>query len=348
MRSLSPGLRLLLALALALPPVATLAAPKTDVVVFRNGDRLTGEIKGMEKGKLELSTDSAGTVSIEWDKVASVTTGQYLHVETGTGAHYFGKVPPGDAAGTIRLRVEGEPEGQTLAIADVVRFKPIEQGALVERLDGYVSAGFNYTKANNQTQVNFSGGVSSRDERREWSLDGTTTINSQSEGPSTSMYDVTLANKRFRQDRWFVAMFASVQGNEELGLNIREIVGAGPGRYIVQDGHNEWYAVAGLAASHENFQDEPRRNSLEAVVATQYSYFRYDTPKRSFDAGLAVFPSLTDSGRVRAELDVETRYEIVNDLFLDLTLYGSYDSKAVDAADSDLDYGVVTSLGYTF
>ncbi len=348
MRSLSPGLRLLLALALSQWPVVAWTAPKTDVVVFNNGDRLTGEIKGLEKGKLELSTDSAGTVYIEWDKVASVATRQYLHVETGSGARYFGSVPAGDAAGTMRLHVEGEPEGQTLPIEDVVRLKPIEQGPLIQRLDGYVSAGFNYTKSNNQTQLNFSGGVNSRNERREWSLDGAMTLSSQSVGPSTSMYDVTVNNKRFLQDRWFAALFASVQGNEELGLNIREIVGAGPGRYLLQDGHNEWYAVAGLAASHENFQGEPRRNSLEAIVATEYSYFRYDTPKRSFDAGLAVFPSLTDSGRVRAELDVDSRYEIVDDLFFEVSLYGSYDNKAVDAADSDLDYGVVTSLGYSF
>lgn len=348
MPSLPPALRPLLAVVSTLLPGVAVTAPKTDVIVFQNGDRLTGEIKGMEKGKLELSTDSAGTVYIEWDKVATVATRQYLHVETGSGARYFGSVPSGDAPGTMRLRVEGEPEGQTLATSEVVRFKPIEQGSLVKRLDGYVSAGFNYAKSNNETQFNFSGGVSSRNEVREWSLDGAMTLNSQSEGPSTSMYDVTLTNKRFREDRWFVAMFGSVQGNEELGLNIREIVGAGPGRYLVQDGHNEWYAVAGLAGSHENFQDEPRRTSLEAVLATEYSYFRYDTPKRSVDAGLAVFPSLTDSGRVRAELDLESRYEIVDDLFFEVSLYGSYDNKAVDAADSDLDYGVVTSLGYTF
>lgn len=331
-----------------LPLAVASAAPKTDVIVFQNGDRLTGEIKGVEKGKLELSTDSAGTVYIEWDKVASVRTNQYLNVETASGARYFGKVPSGEKDGTMRLVGEGRPEVQTLSMDDIVRVKPIDQGSLIQRLDGYVTFGFGYTKANNETQLNFSGGVNSRNEVREWSLDGMTTINTQSEGRSTSMYDVTLAGKRFLEDRWFVGSFAAVQGNEELGLNIREIVGAGPGRYFVQNAHNEWYAVAGLAVSRENFSYEPTRNSLEAMLATTYSFFQYDTPKRNVDASLAVFPSLTETGRVRAELDVDTRYEIVKDLFLDLNLYGSYDSEAVDAANSKADYGLVTSLGYTF
>ena len=348
MPSLPPALRLLLAVALSLLTAAVSAAPKTDVVVFVNGDRLTGEIKKLDKGLLELSTTAAGTVQIEWDKVASVETNQYLDVETSSGSRYFGKVPGGGGEGSIRVRVEGEPEGQTLAMNDVVRIRPIDQGEFLQRLDGYVSVGFNYTKADNETQFNFSGGVNSRNEVREWSLDGTTTINAESNDNTSSMYDVTLGNRRFLRDRWFVQSFATAQGNDELGLNLRAVAGAGLGRFLLQTIDAEWAAFAALAAARENFVKESERNSLEGVVGTQYSYFRYDTPKRSIDAGLAVFPSLTESGRIRAEADVTSRVELVEDLFFDLTFYGSYDSDADPSAASNSDYGVVTSLGYSF
>ena len=43
------------------------AAPKTDVVILVNGDRITGEVKALEKGILSYSTDSIGTISIEWE-----------------------------------------------------------------------------------------------------------------------------------------------------------------------------------------------------------------------------------------------------------------------------------------
>lgn len=348
MPSLPPALRLLLALALSILPAAAFAAPKTDIVTFLNGDRLTGEIKSLEKGRLELSTTTAGTVFIEWDKVASVETNQYLSVETSSGNRYFGKVPKGVDPGSMRVRVEGEPEGQNLALTEVVRIEPIAQGSLVERLDGYVTAGFSYAKADNETQLNFSGGLSSRNEEREWTLDAATTINDRSDDTSSSMYDVTLGNRRFLQDRWFVQTFATAQGNDELGLNLRGVAGAGLGRFLVQTLNAEWAAFAGLAAAREKFVEEPELNSLEGVIGTQYSYFRYDTPKRSIDAGLAVFPSITESGRVRAEADVTSRVELVEDLFFDLTFYGSYDSDADPAAASNSDYGVVTSLGYSF
>jgi len=338
----------LMALAVLAPVTPSLAAPKTDIVYFSNGDRLTGEIKGLEKGKLELSTSTAGTVSIEWDKVARIETNQYLRVEMSNGARYHGRVPEAQQAGAIQLAIAGEAAAEPLAMADVVRFAPIESGSLVSRLDGYLTVGFNYTKADNQTQFDLSGGLSSRNEIREWSLDYQASLNAQSTGRSTSMYDLTLANKRFMRDRWFQQYFGSVQGNEELGLNIREILGAGIGRDLVQDIHSEWSVVAGLAYDREDFESEPIRNSIEGILATQYSYFQYDTPKRSIDLGLALFPSLTESGRIRAEADVAWRIELVEDFFFDLSLYGSYDSKSDPDALSNVDYGLVTSLGYSF
>lgn len=339
--------RLVLCALLAHAAVAA-AAPKTDVIVFQNGDRLTGEIKGLEHGRLELKTDNLGTVYIEWDKIATVETGQYVEVQTSSGARRFGRIPQAPTPGSIDLVGGDGAAQQPVAMADVVRVAPIEQGSLAKRLDGYVTVGLNYTKADNQTEFNLSGGLSSRDEVREWSLDGMMTVNAQSTADTTSMYDVTLGNRRFLENRWFGQFFATVQGNEELGLNIREVLGAGVGRYVMQDSHSEWAVVAGLAGTHENFESESSRNSLEALLATEYSLFRYDTPKRDLNMGLAVFPSLTDAGRVRAEADIDSRYELVKDLFFDVSLYASYDSEADPAAPSNYDYGIVTSLGYSF
>ena len=41
------------------------AAPKTDIIIFKNGDKLTGEIKSLKRGKLSFNTDATGTISIE-------------------------------------------------------------------------------------------------------------------------------------------------------------------------------------------------------------------------------------------------------------------------------------------
>ena len=48
------------------------AQGRTDVVTLPNGDRITGEVVRLDRGRLEFKTDDAGTLYLEWDKVATV------------------------------------------------------------------------------------------------------------------------------------------------------------------------------------------------------------------------------------------------------------------------------------
>ena len=52
-----------------LVPARRYAQGKTDVVTLANGDRITGEIKRLDRGRLEFKTDDAGTLYLEWDKL---------------------------------------------------------------------------------------------------------------------------------------------------------------------------------------------------------------------------------------------------------------------------------------
>jgi hypothetical protein len=328
------------------PLAAALGAPKTDVVVFQNGDRLTGEVKGLEHGRLSLSTDHAGTVKIELAIIASVTSRQVLQIELTDGQRYLGHVYATSTPGRLRVAAEGEGDGSELAFSKVVRAVPIEQGALVKRLDGYVTAGYDYTKANELQQLTFSGGLSLRDERAQWTLDGATTVTTQQAVEDTSRFDVTGLHRHFLPDRRFWQAFLVFEANDELGLDLRSILGGAYGSYLVQDRQQEWSAYAGLAATREDFETQDTSESLELVLGTQYSFFRYDDPEASLNARLNVLPSLTESGRVRSEARLASRYEIVDDLFFELSLYGSYDTDADAATKSD--YGLTTSLGYSF
>ena len=65
--------RATLAIALTLSVSATSHAQvRTDVVTLANGDRITGEVAHLDRGRLEFKTDDAGTLYLEWDKLSSV------------------------------------------------------------------------------------------------------------------------------------------------------------------------------------------------------------------------------------------------------------------------------------
>jgi len=340
--------RALMLLLVLIPAAATTAAPKTDVVIFLNGDRLTGEVKGLERGQLSLSTDAAGTLSIEWARLASVRSDQHLQVELASGLRYLGQAFEATSPGKLRIAARDEGEGRELAFADVVRIDPIDRGGLIARMDGYLTAGYDYTKANELQQLTFSGGLSTRNERLLWSLDGATTITTQETVEDSQRFDVTGGHRHFLPNRRFWQGIVAFDGNDELGLDLRTTLGGGYGWYVVQNSRQEWSVLAGLAAIREDFATQGVNESLEAVLGTQYSFFRFHDPEANLAASLTVLPSLTESGRVRSEAKLRSRYEIVEDLFFEVSLYGSYDTDADAEAESKSDYGLTTSLGYSF
>ncbi|HEY9181720.1 MAG TPA: hypothetical protein VIQ99_00890, partial [Gammaproteobacteria bacterium] len=59
----------LLGLALAIPSPA---AAQTDVVTLHNGDRLTGEIKSLDRGILFFDPPYSDTIQITWEHVATL------------------------------------------------------------------------------------------------------------------------------------------------------------------------------------------------------------------------------------------------------------------------------------
>jgi hypothetical protein len=67
--------RTVLAAALAGIIVSTTAAAadKTDIMLFKNGDRLTGEVKSLDRGKVSFDTDAMGVIKVEWDDIARCT-----------------------------------------------------------------------------------------------------------------------------------------------------------------------------------------------------------------------------------------------------------------------------------
>ena len=78
-------------------------AEKIDVVVLINGDDVTAEIKSLEFSDLRYSTDSMGTVDIEWEDIVSLTSNQSLQIETATGTLYFGNLVTASGEGMIAV-----------------------------------------------------------------------------------------------------------------------------------------------------------------------------------------------------------------------------------------------------
>ena len=82
---------------------------------------ITCEIKTLEFGALKYSTDSMGTVSIDWEDIVSITTQQTLQVEVSDGTRYFGRLDSADDRFEIKVKTfDGEVDLHTSRIVRIV------------------------------------------------------------------------------------------------------------------------------------------------------------------------------------------------------------------------------------
>jgi hypothetical protein len=323
-------------------------AEKTDVVTLRNGDRLTGEVKSLERGLLTFKTDTLGTVQIEWDKVAGVSSRLLFEIERSSGERRFGSIDQAGAAGVIRVR-DGSGETTDFDALDTVRISQMDtSGSLRDRVDGHLDFGYSYNNSTQISQLSMGTGVSRRNAKRLLDFD-LSVIESDAPGTqSAGSASLSAESRRFLGNRKFWSALGRFERNDELGLDLRTLAGAGAGRYIRQTSSQEFAGLAGLAASREKFADGQTQESLELLLGLQYDAFRFDTPELQLKAALAVFPSLTISGRVRTAADLTLRYELIRDFFLQLSFAHAYDSESQSVGAASSDYSVTTSVGYTF
>lgn len=341
---LNPYIRnLLLSMCLLLTGMQALAHSKTDLVTLYNGDRLTGEIKSLRDGKLELATDAMGTLEIEWQEVATVQSDYHYQIKLSDGQRLYGELSSADRPGELTLTdSEGAHKFEGL---QMVELRPISERVL-ERLDVYLSAGYSYTKASSISQVTFNTDVSYENESSRNNLTArVTNTDSDTDSSNSTRLDIS---RQVWTDRaaYYRGTFANYETNDELALNYRLGAGMGLGRYFIDTNSTSFAAVAGLQVITELGDSGDKTQSVEAILGASYSYWRFDTPELDIGLSLNVYPSLTESGRVRSDTNLRLRWELVNDLYWDITAYGSFDNKSDSAIQ--VDYGVTTGLGWTY
>jgi hypothetical protein len=320
------------------------ARQKTDLVFLKNGDRVTGEIKYMDKGIISFKTNDIGTLSIEWEDVDSLNSVYQFRVEDQFGEKFFGAIFM-TKSGVMQVIKGGTVE--TTPATGVVAITPLET-TFWQRLDGSISLGFSYTKANQLAQFTSDLTVRYRTPLRLVVLDASNISTSQANEENTSREDISLTYNRLFENRWFATVAAGAQTNDELGLDLRVNLSPGAGFNVIQTNHNTMVATTGLSVNREWSDTAEDSYNLEAFAGVEHSVFRYDYPKTDVVVDLTAYPSLTTSGRVRGELDISASREIVKDLTLVITFYDSYDNKPLDVTADKNDYGLVTSLGWTF
>jgi hypothetical protein len=320
------------------------AQPRTDVVRLANGDSITGEVSRLDRGLLAFKTDDAGTINIEWDKVASLEAKGQFEVTTRDGQRLLGRL----AAGVPRSIVVISAGIVALPTTDVTMIIPIGS-SFWQQLDGSLDVGFSYTKSSQVAQLNVNTITTYRRPAFDARLTASGTLTQNGEdGSRDDRGTVQASYIRYHNERLFVGAGVSFDSNESLGLRLRSQLAVVAGPRIVNTNRAQLSIGAGLAVSDERNVDADPKQNLDGVTTVRMSYYTYDRPRTNLDISFQYYPSLTDWGRQRIQLDSSVKREVWKDVFLAVNMFDTFDSRPPTASADINDVGVTLSFGWSF
>ena len=208
--------------------------------------------------------------------------------------------------------------------------------------------GLNYAKGTTNGQFTLGANSKYRTRHANTEIDLNSIISFRQEQESSRKQDLTLSYQRFLENKWLLGGSIGLEQNTELGIELRALVNAVGGYNMVQSNENLFFGLLGLSFNRESFRDSTKPNfNLEGLIAFQYQLFIYDHPKASLNTHLTLYPGITDRGRFRLNYNITLSWEIIIDLYWDLSGYFSYDNKPTSGASSN-DYGINTAFKYEF
>lgn len=323
-------------------------AQKTDKILLQNNDWLTGELKKMDYAKATFKTDAASTIQIKWDHILQIKSDKFFEIDLNDGSKYFGSI---DAT-------EDDQKYTLVIVKDESRL-PIDMNQIVEmtqiknrfwtRLDGNIDLGYSYTKGSEVKQWNGSFRLDYRSTKSLSTIAGNSIFTEQPERVPTSKQDFSLSFKRFMLHQWAYNSFGALQQNTELGIKLRSSFGLGLSRNWLRSNTQRIISTAGIIVNREVGENNTgKTTNYEALLRTEYRVFRYSDPEIDITSSFDLYPSLSIKERIRSDLNLKVRFEVFDDFYIGLTLYHNFDSKPPEAAVSTSDWGVTTSIGYSF
>ncbi len=340
-------------LAAILPAAALLlfAAPAVaDVVVLKDGTRITGTIVSLVDGKMTVNSPAVGEVKVDVAEVDTFGSTEPLDLRLTDGSAVSRTVDE-QVAGSGRVALEPNllMPGQTLGVADVKQINPPAAA-----LTGSIAAGGLFVRGNTQTdslnlnvalaytteqdKVTFAGSyLYGRTRDRATGVETSTADNWQIEARND--YSITkplyfFADLQLRKDRIS-------------DLDLRVVPSGGLGYIFVNDPNDVTFSTeAGIAWVYEQYTNAtPTREDVSLHLA--YHLTKKFNDKVSVFHDLEYLPSVENGRNFIVNTDLGVHAKLTKHFFTEAKVTLDFDSRPANGAEkTNVFYSI--GVGYTF
>ncbi|MDX8340954.1 DUF481 domain-containing protein [Draconibacterium sp. IB214405] len=308
---------------------------QTDKIYTSNGDVLVGEIKSMQKGVLVYDTDYADSdFNVDWEEIEGLICTRMLMIYTIDGEKYTGGLGflPDEPK---KLTIQTLDKNISVSMDEIVEITSLEQ-RIIDRVIISIDAGLSLSKANNVRQTSASAKVSYRGIK--WNMSATFN-NVGTKQDNVDPTKRTDGGFTLVRDIWGNGMIlggAEFLSNSEQLLDLRSTFRGGLGLYLIRTNHLYMQSGLGLAFTQEKYGGEESTSQGSFEGLGLFDFNAYDIGDLTFQFKLTTYPSISDWGRWRIDMDTSIKYDLPLDFYVKLSYVHNFDSDPlVDVSKND-------------
>lgn len=330
-------------------------------VVFKNGDKLTGEVTTLVDGKLKIKSAVAGEVTVDLKDVASFKTDGPITAKLKDGTVLTEKFEASSTPGNVVVVPSTQSpatDPKAPAVAPTTQFVPNTELSLTnfdeinpqkpKIWSGNLKAGALLTRGNSNTDAaNASFDVARRTKQDRLTFTGQYLYARDGDEDNTTTDNWLLQAK---YDYFFTKKFygygvAKFERDNIADLEYRFQPGVGVGYQWIESAKENFRQEVGLGYTAEKYENEAKDEYINARYA--HSYDRQIKDNLKFIHNFEIQPSLEDLDVFTMTTDAGIRVKFTDKFFLDLKGEWKYNSEPGDESRKN-DFRYILSVGWEF
>ena len=331
-------------------------AARADLIVLKNGDRVTGKIVKSDGKALTIKSEFIGDVNVKADAIEQITSDQPLYLTLSDGRTVTGTLAVN--GGQVEVQTT-EAQKVTVARETVQMIRSQSEQNAYERMlkpgwldlwRGFADFGYSLTTGNTKTSTVALGANAGRETNRDKTTLYAALIKSKNK---TSGVTETTANAIRGGARYEISLtsrlstftFADFEYNEIQLLDLRSVLGGGLGYDVIKSERTRFQVFGGGAWNHENFANNTARDSGEAIAGQDLTFRLSD--RVALKERFQFFPNLTNTGEYRITFDAGVSTKLTSYLDWQTTVSDRYLSNPVPGSNKN-DLLLTTGLRFNF
>jgi len=317
-----------------------LKAVKADEVQLKNGDRVSGTIVTMENKVLTIRTSYAGDLSVQWEAIAGITTDASIEVGLSDDTSAHGLVSSAEE-GKLSVKAQKIEGPLTFHIEDVKAINPGPDYRWKARFD----VGIDIEKGNTDAEdYELRSSFLARTESSRYTFWGELNQEYKSRNKTEDNAFGFLKYDHFWTEKWYGWLGTQFETDEFKGLDLRSLIGAGPGYQFFETPLTNLSVEAGLAGINEDYDVGEDQSYLGFAWGINYDHYFLDDKVQFFHWQRGIW-SLSDSSDIMIYTRTGFRVPLVKRLSVSLQYNWDLDN-AVPPGEDEIDQRILLTLGW--